>query len=303
VRELHEGDVVLHYRARPINAITAWSRATGEPYRDDVFWGAHGQASGRGPVAPYWRPGWRQPLDGPYSLTEPVTAAFLNDIRADVLRVLGEVRDEHPRHRPYPPFIDYGGREIRAFQAYLTKVPRAFMELVPALAEVAEIADETRPVPDAPAPAAGRSDLGTEYRHVDPHARTARREPFSVDPDLVDRANQAHARTQEALWAAVQAAGMVPRSHVPGEPVFDIAWEDDETICVAEIKSVNGSNDEKQLRLALGQVLRYAYLLRSKGKPVRAFIAVESQPADDSEVVPAAVELRGGGPVIRRLRA
>jgi hypothetical protein len=52
--------------------------------------------------------------------------------------------------------------------------------------------------------------------------------------------------------------------------------------CVAEVKSMNGTNDEKQLRLAVGQVLRYAHLLRSKGKPVRAFIAVESRPADDS---------------------
>src|SRR3954451_14848661 len=60
VREVRGGDVVLHYRARPINAITHWSRATGEPYADEVFWGAHGQASGRGPVAPYWRAGWRR---------------------------------------------------------------------------------------------------------------------------------------------------------------------------------------------------------------------------------------------------
>src|SRR4051794_31347002 len=71
VREVREGDVVLHYRARPNRSITHWSRATGEPYPDDVFWGAHGQASGRGPVAPYWRRGWRRPLDGPYPLNRP----------------------------------------------------------------------------------------------------------------------------------------------------------------------------------------------------------------------------------------
>jgi hypothetical protein len=60
VREVHDGDVVFHYRARPINAITHWSRAVGEPYPDDVYWGAHGMAGGRGPVDPYWRPGWRE---------------------------------------------------------------------------------------------------------------------------------------------------------------------------------------------------------------------------------------------------
>src|SRR3712207_3659182 len=72
VREVREGDVVLHYQARPINAITHWSRAAGEPYADEVRWGARGEASGRGPVVPYWRSGWRQPLDGPYALSAPV---------------------------------------------------------------------------------------------------------------------------------------------------------------------------------------------------------------------------------------
>lgn len=282
VREVREGDVVLHYRARPVNAITAWSRATGEPYRDEVFWGAHGQARGRGPVAPYWRPGWRRPLDGPYELSQPVTAAFLNRIRPNVVRVLQEVDAAHPKQRVYAPFVEYGGRELRAFQGYLTKVPRALIELVPELAEVARVAEETGPRRVAPAPAAGRSTLGSDYREAKPDARTARRQPFSVDPDLVDRALQAHARTQEALAVALREAGKVPRSPAPGEPVFDLAWEDDEAVCVAEIKSLNGTNDEKQLRLALGQVLRYGHLLRAKGRPVRCFIAVESRPADAS---------------------
>jgi hypothetical protein len=124
--------------------------------------------------------------------------------------------------------------------------------------------------------------LGTDYRNANPNAKTARRQPFSVDPDLVDRALQAHARTQEALAAALCAAGKVPRSSVPGEPVFDLAWDDDGTVCVAEVKSLNGTNDEKQLRLALGQVLRYAHLLRAKGRPVRCYIAAEKKPADES---------------------
>jgi hypothetical protein len=282
LREVREGDVVLHYRERPIHAIAAWSRATGEPYRDQVCWGAHGQASGRGPVAPYWRPGWRRPLDGPYPLREPVSAASLDSVRADVVRVLGEVQAAHAGHSMYFPFVEYGGRELRAFQGYLTKVPRALMELVPELATVAELAGETRPQASAPAPAAGRPALGAEYRPANPDARTAQRKPFSVDPDLVDRALQAHACTQELLADALRAAGRVPRSPVPGEPVFDLAWDDDGTICVAEVKSLSGTNDEKQLRLALGQVLRYAHLLRGKGRPVRCFIAAESKPADDT---------------------
>jgi hypothetical protein len=71
VRAVEQGDVVLHYRARPVNAITHWSRAVGDPYPDEVYWGAHGQASGRGPVQPYWRPGWRLGLDGPIRAVKP----------------------------------------------------------------------------------------------------------------------------------------------------------------------------------------------------------------------------------------
>jgi hypothetical protein len=282
VREVRERDVVLHYRARPINAITHWSRATGEPYPDEVFWGAHGQASGRGPVDPYWRPGWRRPLDGPYPLSRPVTAANLQGIEDEIGAALDALRRAHPRTPLYPPFVLSRTRPLRAFQGYLTKFPRSFMELLPDLADVARAAAETWPVPSAPAPAASRSTLGTEYRAANPDARTARRQPFSVDPDLVDRALQAHARTQDALAAALRAAGKAPRSPVPGEPVFDLAWEDEGTVCVAEIKSLSGTNDEKQLRLALGQVLRYAQLLRMKGRPVRCYIAAETRPADES---------------------
>ena len=124
------------------------------------------------------------------------------------------------------------------------------------------------------------AECSLDDRHVDPAARTARRQPFSVDPDLVDRALRSHATTQEALAAAVEAAGRKTRSPVPGEPVFDLAWEDGHSIAVAEVKSLTESNEEKQLRLALGQVLRYAHLLPAKGRPVQRVIAAEREPTD-----------------------
>jgi len=40
------------------------------------------------------------------------------------------------------------------------------------------------------------------------------------------------------------------------------------------------SNEEKQLRLALGQVLRYRQLLMASGREVVAMIAVERPPVD-----------------------
>ena len=52
MKEVADGDVVLHYAARPNNVIASWSRAVGDPYEDTLTWGAHGQAGGRGPVEP-----------------------------------------------------------------------------------------------------------------------------------------------------------------------------------------------------------------------------------------------------------
>ncbi len=51
---------------------------------------------------------------------------------------------------------------------------------------------------------------------------------------------------------------------------------------VAEVKSVAPQNEERQLRLALGQVVRYRQLLAADGQDVRAVIAVEREPSDSS---------------------
>jgi hypothetical protein len=282
VREVAEQDIVLHYRARPRKAITHWSRAVGDPYRDQVYWGAHGMASGRGPLDPYWRPGWRRPLDGPYAFQEPVTLAQLRAVEASIREIRHQLRDAHTCTPLYFPFLLSGSRPLRPFQGYLTKFPAALVQAIPQLAEIAELAATSRPSPTEPAPNAAKPALGTDYRAADPDARSARRQPFSVDPDLVDRALASHARVQEALAAAVRKAGFLPRSSAPGEPVFDVAWEDGGAIVVAEIKSLTMRNEEKQLRLALGQVLRYSHLLSSKGRPVRRVIAVEREPSDGS---------------------
>jgi hypothetical protein len=53
---------------------------------------------------------------------------------------------------------------------------------------------------------------------------------------------------------------------------------------VVEAKSTTDVNEEKQLRLALGQVLRYRQVLQASGRRVEAMIAVEQQPADSSWV-------------------
>ena len=49
---------------------------------------------------------------------------------------------------------------------------------------------------------------------------------------------------------------------------------------MAEVKSTTQSNEEKQLRLGLGQVLRYRQLLAGGSVDVRAVLAVKKTPSD-----------------------
>jgi hypothetical protein len=275
------GDVVVHYKSRPEMAVVGWSRVDGRPYADEVFWGAHGQASGRGPVEPYRRPGWRVGLDGPYLLPTPVTLTRLRELEPALLKVRDELRTNFGDPL-YFPFAFSARRALRPTQFYLTKTPRALLLAVPELATVEALARETAPTPVRPAPRASSPGLGTDYRREDEETTTSEREPFDVDPSVVDRGLQAHAKTQNALADFLSGCDVVPRSSNPGEPPFDLGWETNGMLFVAEVKSLTRRNEEKQLRLGLGQVLRYAHQLEAKGKPVRAVLSVEHEPSDGS---------------------
>jgi hypothetical protein len=121
---------------------------------------------------------------------------------------------------------------------------------------------------------------GADYRRANEEISSAEPDPFSVDPDERDRATRAHAVTQNAVADAVEARGLEPLSP-SGEPAFDIAWEEPGgTLVVAEVKSVNARNEEKQLRLALGQVLRYVSLLRTPERDVRGAIVTSTEVSD-----------------------
>jgi hypothetical protein len=282
VNEVAEGGVVPHYAARPDKVIASWSRAIGDPYEDTLIWGAHGQAGGRGPVEPYERPAWRRPLEGPFQLSRPVGLEDFRGAEAAIRGVHDRLKAEFPGQALYFPFQLSSRRPVRAFQGYMAKWPRELLRVIPDLAALDELAEQTRPTPTGPAPGVSMTGVGADYRRPDEKVVTSRdRDPHSVDPNLVDRALRGHRRTQNLLHDVVVRAGFTPRSPAPGEPEFDIAWEDGELICIAEVKSMSHTNEEKQLRLAVGQVLRYASLL-SVGRPVGRFIAVEREPRDPS---------------------
>jgi hypothetical protein len=122
---------------------------------------------------------------------------------------------------------------------------------------------------------------GAEYRVADEEVESAAPEPFEIDPNQRDRATREHNATQNALAEVVRERGLEPLSP-SGEPDFDLAWEEaDGTLIVAEVKSITPRNVERQLRLGLGQVLRYRSLLQETGKEVRALLALSGKPHDE----------------------
>ena len=161
----------------------------------------------------------------------------------------------------------------------LAKLPSAFVEHFEELVEAA--GTEVRAVPTEQEQPATSPTFGVEYRVADEEAATSERDAFAIDPAIVDRGNRGHAATQNWLAKEVIGIGLHPRSPSAEDCNFDLAWRDSEgVVYVAEVKSTTQSNEEKQLRLGLGQVLRYRQLLAGGSVDVPRCACIEKTPSD-----------------------
>jgi hypothetical protein len=284
VNEVGHGDVVFHFH-RGLRQIVAWSRAVGGPYTGTIVWAARGTSfRQRGGGRPYERPGWFFNLEGPYPFDEPVTLAWLRSNEDQIRAVRAALGTAHPGTL-YFPFAVSDQRPLRAAQTYMVKFPAELVRLVPTLAAAAREAAATHPSGPPPRPLApdrGDPTLGSDYREANENATTAGRDPFEIDPSLVDRALRGHATTQNALANYLRSQHLTPRSPLPGEPQFDLGWLDGQLLFVAEVKSLTERNEEQQLRLGLGQVLRYRNLLADRHRTVIAVLTLERAPSDQS---------------------
>jgi hypothetical protein len=173
----------------------------------------------------------------------------------------------------YFPFELSERRPIRPMQGYLFKLPTAFLALFLSNVQSSSSVVSIQPPISLL--------LGDEYRPADEEAASAERDPFAIDPALVERGIRGHAITQNALASYLRSLGLEPLSPRMEDPNFDIAWRNGERVFVAEIKSLTNANEEKQLRLGLGQVLRYAQQMRRLGS-VSPVLLVERRPSDES---------------------
>ena len=272
-------DIVFHYD-KNAHAITGWSRAAGPVTEAPTVWLSHRGSTRRRLHQERAQPGWWLDLDGPFLLAPPLTLAQIRASAPQLRTVLEALHSEHPGSL-YFPFSFYGGTEPRPQQPYLNKLPMEFVALFPALAIAARQAS-----PEAEDDGARATpSLGAAYREARVSPLASGRQPFTVDPALVERGLKGHSDMQNALAQVLRQAGIEPRSSLPREPNFDIAWETEGTVFVAEVKSITDDNEEEQLRLGLGQVLRYRHRLQGLGHDhVVAVLAPERAPRDCSWV-------------------
>ena len=136
----------------------------------------------------------------------------------------------------------------------------------PAFVSSSENAEETLP-------------LGQPYKRADENvSRTTT--PFEVDPERIERGTGAHGATQNALYDCLVHQGIQPYSPTAGGPEYDLVWEADGVVFVAEVKSITDYNEDKQLRLGLGQVLWYRHLLAKHHDAVVAVLVAEREPTN-----------------------
>ena len=126
---------------------------------------------------------------------------------------------------------------------------------------------------------------GKPYQKSAPNMTQSKSTVFEIDPDAIDRGTSAHYEIESQLAKAVSEASLRPLEPKANDPKFDLAWHKGDTVFLAEVKSTTNDNVEKQLRLGLGQVLRYAHLLEQQWtdvRTVRPVLAIEQEPRDQN---------------------
>ena len=164
-------------------------------------------------------------------------------------------------------------RRLKTGPEVVICVPR---QLVPAAIEERALGGGSGPQPGGRSTNRGRSYT----RPPRDSAAQTKSLVFDVDPDVMDRGTNAHKNVQDQLADAVSARGWQPLSPGASDPQFDVAWIAGRKAWITEVKSITDSNEERQLRLGLGQVLSYAYLVDWGMEANCPVLAVEREPSE-----------------------
>jgi len=285
INEVRSGDIVFHYSELPgeTAGICAWSRAVGEVWQEPIIWPAH---TGDHPGGGRREPGWRLCLEGYFPVRGGViTLEAIRSLDQEIRAIEARLRERFGRPT-YAPF-EAGNRPIHPFPAYLTKMPREMVMLFPGTAEVAALElEDPKPVP---------TEAHRTYRRTNEHVLVSDRNPFSVDPALVERGLRAHAQAQNELADFLEWHGIRPLSPAPTEPNFDLAFAHEDVLIIVEVKALAGDID-RQLQIGVGQVLRYAQLMAFDRDMVVPALALDREPPADWLELAASVGVMVGWP-------
>jgi hypothetical protein len=227
-------------------------------------------------VLSHTKPGWYIGLEDYQVLNNPLELEIIRIFQGELSKLLNQLTTEVGTPI-YFPFEMGTNRPIRPMQGYLFKLPRFFINLF--YESLSDDAFRKNAVHEKIID----KMLESEYRFANEETAVGERDPFSIDPAIVERGLHSHATTQNALANFLKNQQITPLSPGSDEPCYYLAWIFNEEIWVAEVKSITNDNEEKQLRLGLGQVLRYCQILKTKGK-VQGILVIERAPSDLSWV-------------------
>ena len=273
LKHVQEGDIVFHYD-RNQQAIVGRSITTGKFWTDSIIWAARGALAREAGIRPHTRPGWYVGLEEYQRLENTLELETIRVFQKELFALKSQLAEE-VGPPTYFPFEMGDNRPMRPMQGYLFKLPLFFVKLFSE--SLGQNAFGKHLIYDRKS----GENFGVDYRIADEETSVAECDPFSLDPAIVERGLHGHAAAQNALAEFLINQQLTPLSPGPGEPSYDLAWKIDNEIWIAEIKSITNSNEEKQLRLGLGQVLRYCHLLQAKGK-IHGVLAIERAPSDIS---------------------
>ena len=281
LREPASGDVVFHYEQSQ-KAITGFSFVQGDAWEDKVYWGAKGASATSNQVKPYIRDGYRRGLYGFQKLEKPITLSSIRSVEPALMTIRDELSATYGG-AIYFPFVPYKGGPLRTAQGYMFKLPLSLVKLLQLPETDFSLTSLLNPSPVAGNPTTG-SELanpvpGSPYRPQDEDKAVSIAAPMAVDPAVVERGLRGHRRTQNQLAEWLLQRGIEPKSPDARSPDWDIAWKVNGQFFVCEVKSLTDKNEERQLRLGLGQVLRYRQKL---GSATTAVLATERAPTDSS---------------------
>jgi hypothetical protein len=277
---LREGDVVVHYN-KNVKAIVAWSLVAGQVEAAPTLWTSHRRSTvQRVGSTPRLQPGWWVDLEGPFLLTEPVSLGQLRQRGSDILATQAALSASHGRI--YAPFCAHGENAIlRPTQYYLTKLPQSVVGLLPELAECGATPDAVSSVPTAGQDGLDSDGPGVPWREPEATPRPGDHLLIEINTEAVERGLKGHVETERALGTALRAFKIEPQAPQSAAINYDLLWEHRGVLYVAEVKSTTPRNEDKQLRLGLGQVIWYRHKLVSKlSRNVVAVLVPESRPSD-----------------------